>query len=332
VLWTTLRLWLVRHLFRETGLARPAGRLRLRLGGTVILAVIVFAGGAATVLLSRSPGRAPGHRGAAVSSAVSPGAVSPGAVSPGGVGPAAVARAAAARWVEQQVSRAAIVGCDPAMCAALQAGGFPSADLLPLTPAAASPLGSTVIVATSALRSLFGPRLAGVYAPVVLASFGSGAALVDVRAYAAGSVPGYRAALAADLAARRTAGRQLLANSRIAATAAVRRDLADGRVDSRLLITFSALAAAHYLRIVAVAGPAPGANAEMPLRAAELAIPRGAPHPGAYLDSVLAFLRAQRTPFLASGLHVTGAGAGAILRIEFSAPTPLGLLGQRAPS
>jgi hypothetical protein len=234
--------------------------------------------------------------------------------------------------VEQQVSRAAIVGCDPAMCAALQAGGFPSADLLPLTPATASPLGSTVIVATAALRSLFGPRLEGVYAPAVLASFGSGAAQVDVRAYAAGSVPGYRAALAADLAARRTAGRQLLGNSHIAATAAVRQDLAAGKVDSRLLITFSALTATHHLRIVAVADAAPGANAEMPLRSAELAIPRTVTHPRAYLGSVLAFLRAQRTPFLASGLRVTGAGAAAIVRIEFSAPAPLGLLGQRAPS
>jgi hypothetical protein len=322
VLWTTLRLWLVRHLLRPAGTARSPGRLRLRLAGTVILAVIVFAGGAATVLISRSPGRAPAHRGAAVSRAVSP----------GGVGPSAVARAAAARWVERQVSRAAIVGCDPAMCAALQAGGFPSSDLLPLTSATASPLGSTVIVATAALRSLFGPRLADVYAPAVLASFGSGAAHVDVRAYAAGSVPGYRAALAADLAARRTAGLQLLGNSHIAATAAVRQDLADGKVDSRLLITFSALAAAHYLRIVAADGVAPGASAGMPLRSAELAIPRTATHPGAYLDSVLAFLRAQRTPFLASGLHVTGAGAAAILRIEFSAPAPLGLLGQRASS
>ena len=140
------------------------------------------------------------------------------------------------------------MSCDPVMCLALRDGGFPASSLMPLGSAAADPLGSSVIVETAALRNQFGPRLASVYAPVVIASFGSGAARVDVRAYAAGSASDYRAALAADAAARRAAGRRLLGSPHIAAAAAARRELAAGRVDSRLLITLATLAAGQDVR------------------------------------------------------------------------------------
>ena len=321
VLGTTLRLWLSRLLATWRRAAGSPARRWRRTAGFLVLAAVIFAGGAVTVLLSQST-RVTGDGTAAAK----------GAASAGGIGSSAVARAAAATWVEQHVSRAAIVGCDPMMCVALQAGGFPSADLLPLTSAMAAPLGSTVIVATAAVRSQFGPRLASVYAPMVLASFGSGAARVDIRVYAPGSAARYRAALAADMAERRIAGRQLLANSRSAASGAARLDLTAGKVDSRLLVTLSALTSRHNLSIVAFGDAAPGGEAEMPMLSAELAVPRGIRHPGKYLQSLLVFLRAQRPPFLASGTRVAGASATAVLQVAFSAPAPLGLLGQRASS
>ncbi len=59
---------------------------------------------------------------------------------------------------------------------------------------ASDPLGSDLVVATPALRSQFGARLASVYAPVVIASFGSGAARIDIRAVAADGTAAYDSA------------------------------------------------------------------------------------------------------------------------------------------
>jgi hypothetical protein len=314
VLGTTLRR--LRNMPRP---ARGAGSpVRRRLAGALIVVACVLAAGVVTVVLARPAGEPPGSGGTAAKDAASA----------GGVGSAAAARAAAAAWVGQQVSRAAIVACDPAMCAALQAAGIPPSNLLALSSAAADPLGSTVIVATPALQSQFGARLATVYAPGVIASFGSAASRVDIRVTAPDGAAAYRAAMAADLTARRATGKVLLGNSRITASAAARRDLAAGSVDSRLLITLATLAAGQYVRIAAFGDAAPGAGLDMPLRSAELAIPPLARNPGAYLRSVLVFLRAQNAPFRAASARVTGAGGKAVLQIEFSAPSPPGLLGK----
>ena len=80
------------------------------------------------------------------------------------------------------------------MCAALQASGVAAGRLLVLGTSASDPLGSDLVVATPALRSEFGARLASVYAPVVIASFGSGAARIDIRAVAADGTAAYEAA------------------------------------------------------------------------------------------------------------------------------------------
>jgi hypothetical protein len=68
----------------------------------------------------------------------------------------------AAAWVASEVSAGAIVSCDPVMCAVLGRHGFPAANLLVLGPGAPDPLGSGVVLATSAVRSMFGSRLATV--------------------------------------------------------------------------------------------------------------------------------------------------------------------------
>ena len=84
------------------------------------------------------------------------------------VSSATAARDQAAAWVARQVSGAAVIACDPAMCAALAQHGVPSGNLLVLGPGAGDPLGSDVVLGTAAVRGLFGSRLAAVYAPEVL--------------------------------------------------------------------------------------------------------------------------------------------------------------------
>jgi hypothetical protein len=233
--------------------------------------------------------------------------------------------------VADQVSADAIVGCDPAMCAALQAAGVSASRLLMLTPASADPLGSGLVVATPTVRALFGARLASVYAPVTLAAFGSGAARIDIRVVAPDGATAYRAQLAADLRARRTAGATLLHNHDIHLTGAARTPLASGEVDPRLLVTLAALSHLHPVEIVRFGGSGPGASAGVPLRSADIA---GAMSPGggrpATLATLRAFFRAQRPPYLPSSLVMPISPTGAILRVEYRAPCPLGLLGTRS--
>jgi hypothetical protein len=240
---------------------------------------------------------------------------------PGSLTEADAVRGQAAAWVASQVSAGAIVACDPVMCSVLVRHGFPAANLLVLAPGAVDPLGSAVVLATSAVRAMFGSRLATVYAPQTLASFGTGEARIDVRAIAPDGAAAYRTALAADVRARRAAGLQLLADPRVTVAAPARAELASGRVDARLLITLAALAATGPVRIVAFGDGDPGAGPGTPLRMAELAAPP-ATAPG-----LLAFVRAQRPPYLPVRSSLSrGPGVQTVLSIEFSAPSPLGLL------
>ncbi len=210
------------------------------------------------------------------------------------------------------------------MCSVLVGHGFPAANLLVLGPGAPDPLGSAVVLATSAVRAMFGSRLATVYAPQTLASFGAGQARIDVRAVAADGSAAYRTALAADVRARRVAGLQLLADRRVAIAAPARAALAAGRVDARLLITLAALAANEPMQILAFGDAGPGASPGTPLRTAEIT----AAAPAA--RAMLVFVRAQRPPFLParSGLSAGPGDPGTrtVLTIGFTAPSPLGLL------
>jgi hypothetical protein len=232
-----------------------------------------------------------------------------------------MARDQAAAWYARQVSAAAIVACDPAMCATLTRHGIAAGNLLVLGPGAGDPLGSDVVLATAAVRGMFGLRLASVYAPERLASFGTGAARVDVRVVAPDGAAAYRTALAADVAARQSAGAQLLHDSRITVTPPARAALAAGQVDARLLITLAALAASEPVQIAGVGDGDPGASPGLPLRTAELTAP------AATARTMLAFLRAQRSPYLPARAVLTpGPDGESVLTVEFGAPAPLGLL------
>jgi hypothetical protein len=304
VVGTTVQLWAARR------------RTWWRVLAVLIVVLVVFAAGGLTVALLRGtqPGKAAGRDRAASGS--------PGLAQ---VQAAAAARQQAATWVTAQVSHSAMVSCDPAMCAVLEARGFPSGDLLTLGSAASDPLGSAVIVATAAVRSEFGGRLTSVYAPTVIATFGSGSARIDVRAYAAGGAAAYLAALRADQAVRQNLGGVLLRNSRISAAPAARAQLAAGQVDTRLLAILATLTHQGTVSIVAFGDSGPGADPGVPLRAVELASPPGAK--SGYLSSILALLRAQQAPYLPNTATLARlAGGQEIARIEFAAPSPLGLL------
>jgi hypothetical protein len=253
---------------------------------------------------------------------------------------AAAARTQAASWVTSQVSRADIVACDPAMCTVLQAHGVPGGDLLMLRPGSADPLGSDVVVATPAVRNQFGARLAGVYAPQVLASFGTGAQRIEVRAVAPDGAAAFQAALAADLATRRTAGRQLVHNPRLTIAGPARAELQTGRVDSRLLVVLAALTANQRLTIISFGSSGPGAGADTPLRSVQVT----ADH--ATVTAMLAFVQAQRVPYRPARAAMTrafvtqaavthpgatqagraSAHAASVLTVGFAAPSPAGLL------
>ena len=251
------------------------------------------------------------------------------AAGPGGTGHAPPADAAqlAADWVSQQVSRSVTVACDPLMCAALEARGVPTAKLLVLRTGAANPRGAAVVVATPAVRNQFGSRLDSEYAPSVIAGFGSGPGQVNVQVVAPDGAAAYRVALRQDLAARKTAGGQLVLNKQIGATARARTQLAAGEVDSRLLILLPALAATHPIQVLAFGDSGPGAGAGTPLCTADLSgSGRAAGMTDAgYQQWLVSFVRAQLAHFGGTVVAVRPGGQP-VVRVEFARPSPLGLL------
>ncbi len=307
VLGTTVQLWLTR---------RP---LRHRVLGALVVMLVVFAAGGLTVALVRHSNTGRSARGGNGGAASDTAGLAP-------VEAAAAARQTAATWIAGQISHSTVVSCDPAMCAALEAKGFPAGDLMTLGPGTGDPLGSAVMVATAAVRSQFGSRLTTVYAPTAIASFGSGSGQIDVRVYAPGGAPAYLAALRADQLSRQDTGRKLLHNAHVIALPAAQRQLAAGQVDSRLLITIATLASqVGPVRIVTFSDSGPGAGAGGPLRSVEIASPPGAK--SGYLQSVLAFLRAQQPPYLASRMVLTSlVGGQEVVQVGYDAPSPLGLL------
>jgi hypothetical protein len=232
-----------------------------------------------------------------------------------GAGPPSLAagvQAQAAAWIAGQVSGDAIIACDPGMCAALQEQGVTAGHLMPLSSAAASPLGASVLAISPSAAG----RLAGQYAPALIASFGSGRNRVEVRAVEPGGASAYRAALRADLAARRAAGSQLLRNSHIRFSGPDAAQLRAGDVDARLLATLAALASQYSFRVTAFGDASPGAPVLF-RQVSITGIGRG------LAAAALAMIRAQNPPYLPA--HAAAVGQTG-LSIEFAAPSPLGLL------
>jgi hypothetical protein len=234
---------------------------------------------------------------------------------------AAANRGQAAAWIAQQVLPSVLIGCDPLMCQALEAADVSASRLSVVQPSAPDPLGVEVIVATPALRSQFGPRLATVYAPLVLASFGSGAQRIDIRYLAPGGTAAFEASLAPAERARIGAGRQLLSNKNVRASAQAQTALLAGDVDPRLLVTLGLLADEMPLRLVAFDDSSPGSSSDIPLRGAEIGAPASAG-----LSAMLAFL-AQQTTYQPSQYREARTVGGQVVTVQYDAPGPMGLTG-----
>ena len=302
VLATTVSLWV----------GRRAARLRHpRLALILALCVVVAAAAVVSVVQVSGPS-------SRTASASRPQAAPPAWAR----GAAGTVRTQAATWVASQLSSAATVGCDPLMCAALRAHGVAASRLVPAGPDAA---GVDVVVASASSASAAGQQSA----PVLLASFGSGANLVEVRTAPPDGSAAYQRAVAADLAARRSAGAQLLHSQRIGVAGPAAAQLQAGQVDSRLLIMLAMLASQHPWQVVAFGGASPGvAVAQAPFRQVIITGPGAGD-----LAASLAMVRAQRAPYEPARAAIVRLPAGQgtppgqlALRIDFAAPGPLGLL------
>jgi len=291
VLATTVKLWLLR---------RPTARRWMLAAVFLALTVIVVAALQVSGVFARTADPAGRVRAPADT----------------GHGRRLAAQAEAVAWIAGQVSNAAMVGCYPVMCAALQAQGVPAGRLVPVQPGSADPPRAQVVVTSASA----GRQLAGRYAPALIASFGSGRSRIEVRATEPGGAAAYGAAQRADLAARKSAGAQLLRNRHLLFTPAGAAQLLAGQVDSRLLATLAALSSRYQFRVTAFSDAAPGA--QVPFRQMTISADRTTD-----LAAALAMVRAQNPPYLPAHAETVRLDTGqTVLSIEFAAPSPLGLL------
>ena len=246
-----------------------------------------------------------------------------GAHAPNAIQVAQADRQQAAGWIAREVASNIVVGCDLEMCNQLQKSGFPGARLMQLQPTSPDPLGAQLVVATPVIRNQFGTRLASVYAPLVIASFGTGAERVDVRFIAPDGSKAFEAQLATDRKNRIAAGEQLLANNHVQASAGARQALLAGRVDPRLLVTLGTLAGLMPIQLVAFDDPSPGAGSDVPLRGAEIGAAAAAG-----LPAMVAFLKAQQDQYAPAVASITQIANGQhVVTVRYDAPGPMGLGG-----
>jgi hypothetical protein len=235
-----------------------------------------------------------------------------------------VARTQAITWILQQVSPATIVSCDQQVCLDLASKGFPSASLLTLVPGSNDVLGSALVVATAAVRAQFSGRLESVYAPAVIASFGSGSARIDIRWVFSGGTALYSRYERQALSARKVAGAQLVANSQLKVSGTARAQLLNGDIDPRLAQLLASMADIHPVRIVDFVNQSPGGGPASLLRSVDLAAVDGAAHMtrAAYLGWIQEFLDSQRAQYRPAWPQRVTPGAGQAVLIGYAAPTP----------
>jgi hypothetical protein len=225
----------------------------------------------------------------------------------------------AAVWIANQVNSDTTVACYPMMCTALLQQGVAADRLVPLRTGSVGPMDASVVVTSPSVSS----QVADQYAPALIASFGSGATRIEVRAAEPGGTAAYESALQADLAARKSAGSQLLRNWHIQFTTGEATQLRAGEVDSRLLATLAALASQYSFRVRAFGDASPGVQAVF----REATISPGSGDGAAELVGAEVLVNQQDPPFLPAHVAIGHPAVGqSTLSIEFAVPSPLGLL------
>jgi len=287
-----------------TGIVIPAT------AAAAVVAVVVAAVAIATVFPQR--GASPGQI-----TASHPGATPP-------LNTEAAVRNQAVTWIMHQVSRAAVVACDAQMCADLTSRGFPGVNLLRIGSQSNDPLGAELVVDTAAVRAQFRDRLA-VWAPAIVAAFGSGNARIEIRLEFPGGAASYRADQPKYARARKALDAQLLTNNRIKLSAAARAQLRSGNIDPRLPLLIALMVHYHPLQIVDFGGQSPGGGPASLLRSMDLATADPPAHltPSAYINWMRSFIQVQRSKYHPALSLVTLPGGQTVLRIGYGAPSPL---------
>ncbi len=230
---------------------------------------------------------------------------------------------AAASWVAAQVSAKAVIGCDPATCAAILAAGYPNGGQVILQPGVSLPGAGGLVVVTPTIRAQYGPQLMDA-APAVVAAFGTGSQAVQVRLIMAGGQAGYSASARSAVAARRAAGRKLIAVARVHVRPHARAALKAGLVDPRLLTVLHRIAAHHRFLIDHFADSGPLADSSMPFRLAEIIVPsaKRRSHRVRELAIMEKLLRSQPAGHRAAVAVMRLPRGRYALKIEFPAPSP----------
>jgi hypothetical protein len=202
---------------------------------------------------------------------------------------------------------------------------MPYANLLTLGPLSSDPLGAALVVATAAIRAQFHDRLASVYAPAIIAAFGSGNAKIEIRLVFPGGATAYRAVQQKYARARKAADAQLLTNSRIKLSATAKTQLLSGEIDPRLPVLIAEMVHSHPVQIVDFGDGAPGGGPASLLRSVDLAAADTAAHLArttylSWLHGLVNVQRAQYRPTLSQVKLSTGQ---TVLRIGYGAPSPL---------
>jgi hypothetical protein len=196
---------------------------------------------------------------------------------------------------------------------------------LTLGPQSNDPLPSDLVVATAAIRAQFRDRLASVYAPVIIAAFGSGNAKIEIREVFPGGTAQYREVQRADARARKSADAQLLANNRITFSATAAAQLRSGDIDPRLPVLIAEMIQSHPVQIVDFGSRSPGGGPASLLRAVDLTAADTAAHltRDRYLSWLHGLVKVQRAQFHPALTQVTLRSGQIVMRIWYGAPSPL---------
>jgi hypothetical protein len=203
--------------------------------------------------------------------------------------------------------------------------GFPSASLLRLGPQSNDPLGSDLVVDTATVRAQFHDRLASVYAPAIIAAFGSGNARIEIRLNFPGGATAYRAVQQKYARARKTIDAQLLTNNRITLSAKAKTQLRSGEIDPRLPELIALVVHFHPLQIMDFGNQSPGGGPASLLRSMDLATANLPAHltPSAYINWMRSFIKVQRSQYHPALSLVTLSTGQTMLRIAYLAPSLL---------
>jgi hypothetical protein len=325
VIGTTFRLWLRRKVLRIPDSGKIGRRRAAWLAAAVI--VVVAAISAVAVALAGLAGQSAqgGRSHAGAGSALTRAQKAARAAKAAHAAANANATAAAA-WMAAQISAQTMVDCDPAMCADLQAAGFPAGQVTVLQQGGGLPAGgisATVVASTAALRAEDSSLLAA-SAPALLASFGTGAEVVEVRLLVPGGAARYQASMRQALAAQRRAGRAVIRNGRVHLLDGTRRALAAGQVDRRLSVVLDRLARLGSIYVVQFASAESQAGPLGPYRQAQVdgLMATARRHHMSELAAALKLVRSLPAAYRAQVTVGSVAGGRAAVTIWFPAPSP----------